>query len=54
LAPINFMVAKIVKLGQQPVSIVGGVRYWAVSPDTGPQLNHLADTKVCLMCTPAG
>ena len=36
LAPINFMVAKIVKLGQQPVSIVGGVRYWAVSPDTGP------------------
>ncbi len=36
LAPINFMVAKLVKLGQQPVSIVGGVRYWAVSPDTGP------------------
>ena len=36
LAPINFMVAKIVKVGQQPVSIVGGVRYWTDSPDTGP------------------
>ena len=36
LAPINFMVAKIVKIEQQPVSIVGGVRYWADSPDTGP------------------
>ena len=36
LAPINVMVAKIVKFGQQPVSITGGVRYWADSPDTGP------------------
>jgi hypothetical protein len=36
LVPINFMVAKLVKFGQQPVSIVGGVRYWADSPDTGP------------------
>jgi hypothetical protein len=36
LAPINFMVAKLVKVGQQPISIVGGVRYWADSPDTGP------------------
>jgi hypothetical protein len=36
LAPINFMVAKIVRFGEQPVSIVGGVRYWADSPDTGP------------------
>ena len=36
LAPINFMVAKVVKFGQQPVSIVGGVRYWANSPDAGP------------------
>ena len=33
---INFMVAKIVKVGQQRISIVGGVRYWADSPDTGP------------------
>jgi hypothetical protein len=36
MAPINFMVAKVVKFGEQPVSIVGGVRYWADSPDTGP------------------
>ena len=36
LAPINFMIAKIVKIEEQSVSIVGGVRYWADSPDTGP------------------
>ena len=36
LAPINFMVAKIVKVEQQSVSIAGGVRYWADFPDTGP------------------
>ena len=36
MAPINFLVAKIVKIEGQPVSIVGGVRYWADSPDTGP------------------
>ena len=28
LAPVNFLVSKIVKVGGQPVSIVGGVRYW--------------------------
>ena len=36
LAPINFLVSKIVKIEGQPVSIVGGVRYWIDSPDTGP------------------
>jgi len=36
LAPINLMVAKIVKVGEQRVSITGGVRYWADSPDAGP------------------
>ena len=36
LAPVNFMVAKIVKFDEQPVSIVGGLRYWADSPDSGP------------------
>jgi hypothetical protein len=36
LAPINLMVAKIVKVGDQRVSITGGVRYWADSPDAGP------------------
>ena len=28
LAPVNFLVSKIVKIEGQPVSIVGGVRYW--------------------------
>ena len=28
LAPVNFLVSKIVKVGGQQVSIVGGVRYW--------------------------
>ena len=36
MAPINFLVAKIVKIEGQPVSIVGGVRYWIDSPDAGP------------------
>ena len=36
LAPINFLVSKIVKVEGQPISIVGGVRYWMDSPDTGP------------------
>ena len=36
-APIDFLVAKIVKIQGQPVSIVGRVRYWIRdSPDTGP------------------
>lgn len=34
--PINFMVAKLVKFGDQPVSLQAGVRYWAESPDSGP------------------
>ncbi len=35
--PVNVMVTKLVKFGNQPVSIGGGLRYWAKSPDTGPQ-----------------
>ena len=35
-APVNFLVSKVVNVGGQPVSIVGGVRYWIDSPDTGP------------------
>jgi len=34
--PINFMVAKIVKFGKQPVQLQVGARYWAVSPTGGP------------------
>jgi hypothetical protein len=36
--PVNGTVSKLVKLGGQPVSLFGGVRYWAVSPeDAGPE-----------------
>jgi hypothetical protein len=34
--PINFMITKLTKLGDQPISIQGGMRYWADSPDSGP------------------
>jgi len=35
--PVNFQVSKIVKLGRLPVSLTAGVRYWADSPDNGPE-----------------
>ena len=35
--PINFNISKLIKVGTQPVSIGAGVRYWADSPDTGPE-----------------
>jgi hypothetical protein len=35
--PINLTVSQLMKLGDQPVSIAGGVRYWAQSPDSGPE-----------------
>lgn len=34
--PINFTVGKLVKFDQQPVSFTVGVRYWAESPENGP------------------
>lgn len=34
--PINAFASKLIKFGTQPVSIGGGVRYWAASPDSGP------------------
>jgi hypothetical protein len=34
--PINVSVAKLTKFGEQPVSLQLGARYWAVSPDNGP------------------
>ncbi|MET0209393.1 MAG: transporter [Variovorax sp.] len=33
--PINALVTKLVKFGDQPVSIGGGLRYWVESPDSG-------------------
>ena len=34
--PINFMVAKLVVIDKQPISLSAGVRYWAESPAGGP------------------
>jgi hypothetical protein len=34
--PINLSIAKLQKIGGKPMSITGGVRYWAESPDHGP------------------
>ncbi len=35
--PINLGVNQLLKLGKQPVQIGGGLRYWAESPEFGPQ-----------------
>ena len=34
--PLGVVVSKVTKLGEQLVSVGGGVRYWAESPDGGP------------------
>jgi len=34
--PINFTVSQLLKIGSQPIQIGAGVRYWAESPDNGP------------------
>jgi hypothetical protein len=33
--PVNFLVTKLLKVGDQPISIGAGVRYWAETPTTG-------------------
>jgi hypothetical protein len=35
--PINCVVTKVTKVGSQLISVGGGVRYWADSPDNGPE-----------------
>ncbi|MCP4260663.1 MAG: transporter [Planctomycetes bacterium] len=35
--PINGLVTKVVKFGNQLASVGGGFRYWADSPDSGPE-----------------
>ena len=35
--PINFAVSKLTRLGKLPVQYKAGVRYWADSPDSGPE-----------------
>jgi hypothetical protein len=34
--PVNVLVSKVTKLGDQLVSLGGGLRYWADSPESGP------------------
>ena len=35
--PINFTVSKLTRIGEQPVQLQAGVRYWADSPAGGPE-----------------
>ena len=35
--PVNAVVSKLVKIGDQPVSVFGGARYYAEGPDGGPE-----------------
>lgn len=35
--PINAVVSKLIRIGSQPISLSAGVRYWAGSPDGGPE-----------------
>ena len=35
--PINVSVSKVLKIGGQLLSVAAGVRYWAESPDGGPE-----------------
>ncbi|GAA0303031.1 transporter [Rhodovulum strictum] len=34
--PINAVASKLMRIGNQPVSLFGGLRYWAESPASGP------------------
>ena len=35
--PVGALVSKVMKIGSQPVSVGGGLRYYADSPDSGPE-----------------
>lgn len=35
--PIHGMITKVTKVGSQLISVGGGARYWARSPDSGPE-----------------
>lgn len=35
--PINFTVSQIIKAGGKPLQLTGGARYWADSPEGGPE-----------------
>lgn len=35
--PINFVVSQLLRVGKQMIQVGGGIRYWADSPDNGPE-----------------
>jgi hypothetical protein len=35
--PVNFTVSKLINIGTQPISLQAGLRYWAESPEGGPE-----------------
>lgn len=35
--PINFTVSKLLMVDKQPISLSGGLRYWATAPENGPE-----------------
>ena len=35
--PVNLTVNQLLKFGEQLVQVGGGIRYWAESPDAGPE-----------------
>jgi len=35
--PIHFKVEQLLKVGHQMIQVGGGLRYWAASPDSGPE-----------------
>ncbi len=35
--PVNLGVAKLTRFGKLPVQLKAGLRYWAESPDSGPE-----------------
>jgi hypothetical protein len=34
--PVNFTVSQLLSIGDQPIQVGAGLRYWAESPDNGP------------------
>jgi len=34
--PVHLLVSQLLKIGQQPISLQAGARYWADTPDNGP------------------
>lgn len=35
--PVNFLVSQLLKVGKMPISVGVGARYWADTPDNGPE-----------------